>query len=360
MGLVHGRPITAAEVESSVSREFSAQRFASLCNAIAWATSGQHCPGLPSFTERINAKDGGIDAEWEIELPDAKYDSPLLGAGWNVSQYKQRDIFASGRASTARGLASGLDGALKEVHQRTGKYPARYILFTNLDITHLTKGQKGALRKRILKGSRRTVHVEIIGAAELAAFLNSAPHLRSAFFATTQFSTWQAAWEALLQTKLFGAGVDLVGRETELSRVRSFVDDPQVRAIILTGTHNIGKSRLALQACDHRCQETVVALDPRSTTIADVLALVSPRTETVLVIEDPDLELAEELVEHALITRNLKIVITLPTLENAPAPSFGRDSRLRRCLWDHFPKQSQKSFSGRLGRVLTTDLSRGW
>jgi hypothetical protein len=222
-----------------------------------------------------------------------------------------------------------LDGALKEIHQRTGKYPARYVLFTNLDVTHLTKGQKGALTKRIRKGTRRTVRVEIVGAAELAAFLNSAPHLRSAFFATAQFSTWQAAWEGLLQTKLFGAGVDLVGRETELSRVRSFVDDPQVRAIALTGPHNIGKSRLALQACDHRCLETVVALDPRSTTIADVLALVSPRTETVVVIEDPDLDLAEELVEHALITRNLKIVITLPTLETAPAPSFGRDSRVQ-------------------------------
>src|SRR5262249_14191658 len=84
-----------------------------------------------------------------------------------------------------------------------------------------------------------------------------------------------------------------------------------------------------LQACDDRWQETVVALDPRSTTVADVLVLVSPRTETVLIVEDPDFDLAEELVEHAILTPHLKILITLPTLENAPAPSFGRDSRVQ-------------------------------
>src|SRR5262249_4691456 len=133
----------------------------------------------------------------------------------------------------------------------------------------------------------------------------------------------------LLQTKLFGARVDLVGRETELSTVRSYVGDPRVRAIVLTGPHNIGKSRVALQACDDRWQETVVALDPRSTTVAGVLVLGSPRTATILSVEAPDFDLAEELVEHAILTPHLKILITLPTLENAPAPSFGRDSRVQ-------------------------------
>ena len=49
-----------------------------------------------------------IDAEWQMELADANYESPLLRAGWNVSQYKQRDVFALGRASTARGFLEWL------------------------------------------------------------------------------------------------------------------------------------------------------------------------------------------------------------------------------------------------------------
>lgn len=96
--IIHGHEISAEEVERIVSREFQARRFASLCNAIVWGVAGRHCSSVPSFTERVNVADGGRDGEWSVELseyPAAR--SPLLGPGWNVFQYKQRDITTQNR-----------------------------------------------------------------------------------------------------------------------------------------------------------------------------------------------------------------------------------------------------------------------
>ena len=77
------------------------------------------------------------------------------------------------------------------VESRTGKRLASYILWTNID---LTLEQKGALRAAMLKGigSRDTaeLYTDVVGAAELAAFLNDLPHLRSAFFATIAYQDW--------------------------------------------------------------------------------------------------------------------------------------------------------------------------
>lgn len=332
MRLAHGSAITAEEVERIVSREFTPQRFAALCNAIAWTLSRLRCTSLPSFTERVNAKDNGIDAEWQTEFPDdGAYPSPLLGPGWSVFQYKQRDVFAQGREKTFNNLALGLEGAVKDLAKRSGRRPTRYILFTNLDLTHFTKGQKGRLKEKILKGWARSrrVHVEIVGAAELASFLNSAPAVRSAFFVPTRFATWQEAWQRLTRGKLYGANVRLVGRDKELDQLRSLLEDPAVRAIVLAGAQDIGKSRLALQASERRPIDTVVALDPRLMAAGDLLALESPDVETLVIIEDPEEERAEDFVRQALTRERLKVLITLPTAEAAAAASFGRDSRVR-------------------------------
>ena len=140
MSLIHGKAITSEQVESIVSREFTPQHFASLCNAIVWASSAHRCSSLPSFTERVNVTDGGIDAEWQTEIPDDhNHSSPLLGPGWNVYQFKQRDIFAQGRDKTFSSLKAGLGGAVKDLHERTGRRPDRYVLFTNLDLTFDSK-----------------------------------------------------------------------------------------------------------------------------------------------------------------------------------------------------------------------------
>ena len=208
MPLVYGKAISSEEVERIVSRQFTPAKFASLCNAIVWATAGRHCKSLPSFTERVNVKDGGIDAEWTIDLPDdGSAPAPLLGSGWNVFQYKQRDVTAQGRDVTFRNLKDGLKGAIKSLFKATGRRPDKYVIFHNIDVTHFTKGQKSLLKKALLAGYDLSdnVAIEIVGAAEIATFLNDLPHLRLGFFQAEAFLDWQSAWQAHTKEKIFGA-----------------------------------------------------------------------------------------------------------------------------------------------------------
>lgn len=95
MALLIGQPLIGRELEQETSR-WGPARFASMCDALVWAVSGRRCPGLPSFTARVNAQDGGIDTEWSVELPENSFSAltPILGPGWNVFQYKKRDLIA--------------------------------------------------------------------------------------------------------------------------------------------------------------------------------------------------------------------------------------------------------------------------
>ena len=68
MSLLIGQPISADELEQ-VTSTWPPERFATLCNTMAWAASGRAFQTFPSFTSRINVKDGGVDAEWTVEIP---------------------------------------------------------------------------------------------------------------------------------------------------------------------------------------------------------------------------------------------------------------------------------------------------
>src|SRR5262249_13360043 len=143
-----------------------------------------------------------------------------------------------------------------------------YVLFVNVN---LQGSAKRALQESILKGysDHAKVHVNIVGAAELVAFLNNHPHLRAAYFAPLSFKTWGEAHRAHLNQKLIGMEVELVGRGEEMSRLKALVNDPRVRVIVLSGPHDIGKSRLALEATQYRPHDVVQALDPRSMDLSD-------------------------------------------------------------------------------------------
>ena len=353
MALVHGQSITAEQVERIVSREFSPRDFASLCNAVTWALTGRGCSSLPSFTEREIVPDHGIDMEWGIEISDddSKTISNILGLGWNVFQYKKRDIFARNRQQVVSNLRIGIKGAIKELYKTTGRRPKRYVLFTNIDLSHkqkqtakrvTNKQKKGSTRKKksdplkALKDSilfgydkPRSVHVDVVGAAELATFLNDLPHIRSAYFATNSFIIWEKAWQQHAKKKILGANVQLTGRDNELNSLRTLVDDAGVRAIIVFGPHEIGKTRLVLEATNHRPVEVVMALDPHSMSVNDLLELESPQNETIVIIDDPEPDQAQRFVDHALTSEKLKLLITLPTAEKAPMPNYGRDNRVQ-------------------------------
>ena len=75
------------------------------------------------------------------------------------------------------------------------------MLFTNVD---LLTTQHEQLKQAIREGAgERPISVEVVGAADLAAMLNSLPHLRSAFFSTLDFQTWAESWEAHRRTSIF-------------------------------------------------------------------------------------------------------------------------------------------------------------
>jgi hypothetical protein len=123
---------------------------------------------------------------------------------------------------------------------------------------------------------------------------------------------------------LFGAHVSLVGREDELSRLRRFLADPEVRVITLTGPHHIGKTRLALEAASHSSRDSVVAADARAATPEWLSRLITRDKEILAIIEDCDTAQAEQLIRVFQARRDLKLLLT--TTPSAGAPVTGLDN----------------------------------
>ncbi len=282
--LSHGQRITKKELEILTSY-WPPDEFASLCNGITWASARRQGAILPSFTERVYVKDKGIDAEYVTLDTEVGGSSPLIGAGWNVLQYKLRDMLAQDRSKifsdlknelkkfTGRKLQNGKKeyyGALQDVYERTGKRPNRYTLFTNIDLTHK---QNEELKTIILEGYDlpETVNIVVNGAANLAAFLNDLPHLRSAYFVPSRFSSWAQAWESHVEEKFAETSVELIGRGPQLATLESYLRDSHIRAVILIGPTGVGKSRLALEATKRSQTEAIIALDPASMTVEHIL-----------------------------------------------------------------------------------------
>lgn len=326
MVLPHGRDISAEQLELIVGRKFSVERFASLCNAVSWALGDQARLPQVSFTERVSVKDNGIDGEWSIDVPQEASETGLLRRGRNVLQYKKRDITASDRAAVIAKLRRELRGAGGEVERRTGMAVDRYTLFTNVDVAH---EQKRDLKEAIGDGSQHEMDVLLIGGAELASLLNSLPHLRSAFFATSQFATWSARAEGFAKQVYPPGDVEFVGRAVELAAAKNAIDNPDVRVLSISGPPSIGKTRLTLRATEHRPLQTVFVLDPVSLKVTELLALATPKTETLVVVEDPDRASVENLIEAVLSSPELKLIVTLPTTETTQKVNFARDPRIK-------------------------------
>src|SRR5215207_892442 len=243
-------------------------------------------------------------------------------------RYKQRDIVAMGRKELFTRLKSDLKGTVEDLHQKAKRRPDRYVLFVNLDLAH---EQKRELEEKMLEGYDRPeeVRVEIAGAAEIATLLTDMPHLRFAYLGTPGFSTVEAEWSAHASRKPFATGVELVGRQMEMEKLSSFFEDPRVRVMAVAGPQGMGKTRLVLEAAKRdRPFEAVVVVESRSLELGDLLLLGSSDTEVILILDDPDPDKAEELVHGTLAGKGLKLLVVLPTPEDAPAPNFGQDDRM--------------------------------
>jgi hypothetical protein len=80
---VLGRELRAEEVRDVFRAGLGPEvRFASMCNAVAWAEAGKKGgASVPSFTERVKVGDYGIDAEWDVECPGGDGVPSLVVAG---------------------------------------------------------------------------------------------------------------------------------------------------------------------------------------------------------------------------------------------------------------------------------------
>jgi hypothetical protein len=325
MSLVHGREITGEQVELIIGREFSVQRFVSMCNAMLWALSRPAGLTQVSLTERVFVADNGVDAELVIDVPPyAPPPGSLLIPGDSVVQYKQRDLTARDRNRIVGDLRGNLRGAAREVSERTGRPRNQYLLFTNVS---LSIDEKHDIEEAIKEGSP-DVRVQVFGAAEIAAMLNNLPHLRSAYFSTARFASWQRFWDGHNRQALSGTVPVLVGRKDVLSATKAAVDDESIRVVLISGGPDIGKTRLALDVTQHRPFDTVVAIEGRTLTVADLLALRSRGQPLVIVVDDPDESTADALISAAL-AEELKLVMTVPSSDAANVVNYGRDPRVK-------------------------------
>ena len=337
MSLIHGRDVTAEEIERILGQD-SVQRFTSLCNAIAWEVSRPLRLTHVVFTERVYVADNGVDAELLVEIPEVLEPAAILVPGRNILQYKLRDAAARGRARTVAELVRNVAGAIRDASDRTGQPIQHYLLFTNL---HLSVEEHGRLLNALRADVDETT-VRILGAGELAAVLNNLPHLRSAYFATADFVSWQKSWENHNTATLSARVPPFTGRAGLLTATRTAVDDADTKVLILAGPPGIGKTRLALEATRHKPFDTVASVNGGSVTIPDLLALVSPRRQPVVMVDIPDENLAEGLVSTAL-TEQIKLVITVSSPEIFNAVNFGRDNRVR--MFSVVPLNEEESSS---------------
>ena len=141
-----------------------------------------------------------------------------------------------------------------------------------------------------------------------------------------------------------------------MSRLKALVDDPRVRVIVLSGPHDIGKSRLALEATRHRPHDVVQALDPRSMDLSDYRSLCATHGEVICIVEDPESDAIEPLVNEALSLPNFKLIIALPTPTNAPAPAYGRDERVQALHLQPLPDAEARKLLEATGQPLDFDM----
>jgi hypothetical protein len=300
-------------------------RFVSICNALIWAYAGRSRRAVAaSFTEREKARDLGVDAAVELSTEEVGL-GPLLSPGLNIFQFKRRDA-AADRSKAISGLKSELEGEVARVASALARLPASYTLITNL---HLSRSQSGALQRAIAEGSAlEPPYVRVIGAAEIGGMLGDLPHLRAAFFGAPRFETWEAAWERLCREKPAGAGVELVGRNEELAKLKRLIEEAAVRLILVHGPHDIGKDRLILEATRDCSYGVLASVDPEAPDRREINEIGSGPGDSLVVIGDLDIKRLPDIVPQVLAQEKAKVVCSIPTVANAVLPNYGFDQRV--------------------------------
>ncbi|GEM_PF-1434509 len=306
------------------------EEFVTMCNSLLFAVIGRNVDSLPTFTERIYVSDRGIDGEWDINIVEnnTNLPSPLVTKGWNVFQYKKRNMLTDKREPIISALKSKIKGEIKKLIEKTGRKPDNYDLFLNID---LLADQKHALTDALLEGIAENARpkIQIVGAAELAALLNSVPHIRAAYFVPASFKTWEKANEDHLKSARWISAVELIGREQELETLRALMDDENVHVVIISGAHGIGKTRIAIESSGIRKNDVAVAVEPQSRKIEEYISLCSEKRRIICIIDEPPLNSLRQIVDEALTTNKIQFIITLSDIKKSPYQLFSGDPRVQ-------------------------------
>jgi hypothetical protein len=176
---VFGQAVTAVDVEH-LRADTGPTDFVRVCGALIGHALAERVGAviLPQISKRINAPDGGIDAEYTtpeaLSVPET---GGLIGPGRTVFQIKYRDVSASRRSAIIQNLIE----QLRKEFRRVGSRCDRYVLLTNV---HLWGPQQRRLRDVLVESCPDVANKQIViwGAVEIALSLNLAPHLRDFFF----------------------------------------------------------------------------------------------------------------------------------------------------------------------------------
>jgi len=305
---VFGEVVTASDVERLTSEQ-GEKAFVRLCATLVASAIGEAVGdfAVPNWTERINVADRGVDAEYTAPVTMLEAGG-LVGPGRNVYQVKWRRLGTRPARPVVRELQRTVTGALKDLLSRDGNLPDRYILLVNVDLSRADRATLSqALRKDCPEFNDRPLI--IWGAAEIAAALNSHPHIRHAFFSEGVFSTLETASEELRARYEAVGWSDFVGYEEHVRAVKEFVTKPSGGLLVVTGLAYSGKTRTVIEALKDQEARVIWASDP-SVVVEDHFRVLDTSSGRVLVVVDNcDVQQLEALQRWALSRTHLKTIM---------------------------------------------------
>jgi hypothetical protein len=304
-----GKPITAREIEEFTSREDEVA-FVRLTNAMLASALADVSPGavVPACSERVNVPDGGVDAELTLTADVAPPEMHgIVGPGRTVYQFKWRDVIARNRAEILQKLSRSVTPELAKLRAKAEGVPDRYVLLTNL---HLTAPQTRQLRHAILTGCPEFSGRPIViwGAGEIAAYLNTHPRVRHAFFSEGTFCTLGIAVQELKNQYRGFPWVDIIGRDPQIKAIREVVTRGAHRVLLITGPPYVGKTRTVLEALAPLEGRAVWASHAEVVT-EDHLRDLDQELNAVLVLDNCDGDVIERALRWATSRSHLQTIL---------------------------------------------------
>lgn len=107
------------------------------------------------------------------------------------------------------------------------------------------------------------------------------------------------------------------------------LEDPTIRAVIILGPSDSGKYRLVLEATKARRSQTVVAIDPKSIAVKDLIGLESPDTDVIVIVENPNRDKLKDFVKKSKRSGKFKLLVTLSADDSASNLNFADDSQVK-------------------------------